>query len=210
MANRAADHNLSQAPRHVSCDDPKSAYSTQFFAPHNDADNAMNRITARLCRAFTSRGSRTSRKIVSNPSISRPSKPENGATYSMGPTISAPYTDRILGMRACSMRRLRSRSLTWNEMRFTGRIPSERRERVMKRCLHIVTPRRTQQALERRGAEQRRSLLNDVLAKTVLGATARADQRPPINERRQKKVPSGWHHAPSRLTSGPLSSHNRT
>ena len=42
----------------------KSAISTQFLAPHSVAISATNNMDAQSCRAFRSRGSRTSRKIV--------------------------------------------------------------------------------------------------------------------------------------------------
>src|SRR5271166_2459267 len=57
----------------------KSAMSTQLFAPHKVAIKAMNSIDAQSCRALTSRGSRTSRRMAINvsteaPRIKRPSQ----------------------------------------------------------------------------------------------------------------------------------------
>src|SRR3954471_6244894 len=50
----------------------KSAISTQLFAPHKVAASAMNKTSARSCRAFASRGSRTSRKIARSAHIGLP------------------------------------------------------------------------------------------------------------------------------------------
>src|SRR5579885_1596150 len=64
------------SPRPASLALQKSAISTQLFAPHRVAIKATNSIEAQSCRAFKSRGSRTSRRIEINFSIEASSNQE--------------------------------------------------------------------------------------------------------------------------------------
>src|SRR3954466_136467 len=98
----------------------KSAISTQLFAPHKVAASAMNKTSARSCRAFASRGSRTSRKIARSAHIGLPPHRESPLRIHPPPRrkhqntqMRFPCPSRGGRSRLMSFRRLRQRGCGW-------------------------------------------------------------------------------------------------